>query len=220
MQSQADQKNSTIISDMITLMDTSGSFEDHYKENKSYWGEKPSLVILDNLSLLNPGTVLDVGAGDGRNSVFLADQGFKVAALDVSPTGLKNIEEKAAAKGLLVETIAGDIRELQIAGEYDNIISNFTLHFLGPEQIMPTLHKMAAATKPGGINIVDDFTPNGPLVKDDPEFYPTEDSLVNFYSSLGWEILFKNLRQVETKVHETPGQPLTHEAIAIIAKKP
>lgn len=76
-------------------MPINGSFEDEYKQDKNYWGVRLSSIIKDQLDLFVHGSVLDVGAGDGRNALFLAKCGFDVTALDIAPTGLLNILEKS-----------------------------------------------------------------------------------------------------------------------------
>jgi 2-polyprenyl-3-methyl-5-hydroxy-6-metoxy-1,4-benzoquinol methylase len=67
--------------------------EDSYQKNN------PVTLLEDWLQKLPRGRVLDVACGAGRNSLFLAQAGYQVDAIDISPEGLKQAEEKAAETG-------------------------------------------------------------------------------------------------------------------------
>ena len=60
---------------------------------------------------LEPGRALDVGAGDGRNAIWLATQGWSVSAIDLSAVALERAAERAAARGTQLECIAADWHE-------------------------------------------------------------------------------------------------------------
>ncbi|MDY6830589.1 MAG: methyltransferase domain-containing protein [Thermodesulfobacteriota bacterium] len=66
--------------------------EDRTRWNKKYtdreWTAEPSDIVRRFYSLAKPGMALDIGAGTGRNSVFLAEQGFDVVAVDIAEKGL------------------------------------------------------------------------------------------------------------------------------------
>jgi cyclopropane fatty-acyl-phospholipid synthase-like methyltransferase len=202
-------------------MPQNGSFEEEYKANKNYWGTEPSKVISDKLGLMQPGTILDIGAGDGRNALYLAAHEFDVTALDISQTGLDNLLGKARNQGVSnkITILCADFLNYTPDTSFDNIITNFTIHFVGEENIEPFLVKMTNFTKPGGVNIIDDFTRNGPLAITHPENYITEEMLLDFYKKQGWTILSSETRSTKTKAFETPGKPYTHEAIAFVAQK-
>lgn len=73
-------------------------------------GAAPEPFLLREASLLPPrGRVLDVAAGDGRNSLWLARQGFKVTAVDVAPTAIARLEAAARAQGLHVTARQADL---------------------------------------------------------------------------------------------------------------
>jgi N-acetylglucosamine malate deacetylase 2 len=68
-----------------------------------------SLVAL--VSPLRPGTAVDLGAGEGRNSLWLARQGWRVTAVDASQVALDRLSRSAAADGLSITTVKADIEE-------------------------------------------------------------------------------------------------------------
>jgi cyclopropane fatty-acyl-phospholipid synthase-like methyltransferase len=202
-------------------MPLKGSFELEYQKDKNYWGSKPSSIIKDKFGLLRKGSLLDIGAGDGRNVLFLAEHGFNVTALDIAPTGLLAINEKAKKRMVSdrVKTVEADFIGYQTTDTFDNIITNFTLHFVGADNIIPFLDKMTGLTKTGGINVIDDFTQNSPLAKTSVDDYINETILSDYYLSLGWKIIYSCTRYVPVKAFESKDEKLQGEAIAFIAQK-
>ena len=105
--------------------------------NKEYWNEKfhnrsdnplrPEASLVENLLCLKKGYVLDIACGDGRNTLFLLDQGFKVTGVDFSDKALERLKIFAERKNYLVDTIQADLSEsnsLEGIGIFENIIIN------------------------------------------------------------------------------------------------
>ena len=103
-----------------------------------------------SLSQLRVGTVLDVAAGDGAASLYLAAQGFEVTALDIAEQGLKRLVVFAQEQGLQVNTHVGDLEQpnaLSGLAQFDNIVI--------------TLYKPEIALWP---ELVDHLKPGGRLL--------------------------------------------------------
>ena len=64
-------------------------FEKEYQKKEAYWGRKPDKIVRLISKYKSFGEVLDLGAGEGKNSIFLAKGGFKVTSLDISKEGIK-----------------------------------------------------------------------------------------------------------------------------------
>ena len=107
---------------------------DKTKWNRRYasgtYPTEPNITIQSYFHLAEPGKALDIAAGNGRNSVFLAEQGFAVEAVDISKTGLDII------KGIRsdIELINEDLDTYQIRkNRYDLILNiNFLQRRLFP----------------------------------------------------------------------------------------
>jgi uncharacterized protein (DUF302 family)/SAM-dependent methyltransferase len=69
----------------------------------------PDETLVELASPLAPATALDLGAGEGRNSLWLARRGWKVTAVDASEVALGRLEAAAADSGLAIETAAEDV---------------------------------------------------------------------------------------------------------------
>ena len=196
-------------------------FDEQYKTNTSYWGDEPSSSIRDYAPYFRRDTILDIGAGDGRNTLYLASLGFRVSALDISRTGLQNLMQKAKDGEVeaLITPIIADFVQYEPEKSYDNIITNFALHFVGSANIQHVLEKIATATAPGGLAIINDFTPNGPLAKK-PENYITPEILQDFYETKSWEIIQNHIYTTKTKALDANGKPFEQESVEFVARKP
>jgi len=85
------------------------SYDETYLKIKNMFGTEPEGILVNHCSLIDKSKrVLDVGAGQGRNSFFLAKQGFKVDAIDNSVVSIKTIAKKAEEEGLRIKAIEAD----------------------------------------------------------------------------------------------------------------
>src|SRR5215213_3588386 len=86
-----------------------------YESMPSLWQRDPNAALVEFASALPPGRAIDIGAGEGRNSVWLATCGWDVTALDVSDVALGRAAERAAAEGVPLRCVADDWHEYEIA---------------------------------------------------------------------------------------------------------
>ncbi len=104
------------------------------------------------------GSVLCLAEGEGRNAVYLAEQGFAVTAVDGSPVGLKKLNQLAAGKGVTVKTICADLADFDMGVTQWDAIVSIWCHL--PPALRADVHKRCvAALKPGGFLILESYTP-------------------------------------------------------------
>ena len=93
----------------------------------SYFTEKYGLTrthsdVLHAMQFVKPGKTLDLGCGNGRNSLYLAANGFDVTAWDKNASGINNIKTICQAEGITnLQTAVVDLNALSFEGEYDFI---------------------------------------------------------------------------------------------------
>lgn len=103
---------------------------------KTYiWGTEASLLARQVSALLPPGArVLDLGCGEGRDSVFFAERGFNVTGVDIARSGLSKAERLASARGVRVRWVCGDIGGLATRrlgdGPFDLVYSCGSIHYV------------------------------------------------------------------------------------------
>lgn len=171
------------------------SLENHYnkiyleKENVFNGGEAES-IVQDILKYKTLGSVFELGAGQGRNSLYLAKNGFEVTARDISKIGIDKLLQEANNLEFSIKGEVGDARQLSLEKDFDIFVSTYMLHHLSREQALELIAQMKEHTKPEGLNAVTVFTKNGDFYRNNPEtenFYPDKNELKNLYTD--WEIL-------------------------------
>ena len=104
---------------------------DQRRWDKRFWrqefalGKEPNPFLKKHIHLLPRGKALDIATGEGRNAVFLAQNGFDVDAIDISEMGLRKARKLAREKGVSVNTFPVDLDEYQIEKERYDLITNF-----------------------------------------------------------------------------------------------
>jgi SAM-dependent methyltransferase len=90
----------------------------------------PNPLLADTAEKLSPGTALDLACGAGRNSIWLAERGWRVTAVDGAETALDLLHKRAAQHGITIETHIADLEkdEFRIAPDsWDLIVMCFYL---------------------------------------------------------------------------------------------
>ena len=107
----------------------------------------------ERLLELSPGArVLDLCAGQGRHSVPLAEHGYRVTALDLSPAYLRLAQRSADAHHVTLETVSADMRRIPFERRFDAILNMYSSfgYLESEEDDAMVLESMASALKPGG----------------------------------------------------------------------
>jgi len=76
-------------------------------------------------SILTPGKALDIACGRGRNSLFLAQRGYDVVAVDISPVGLAEGRQRAEEKALSISWCQADLEQIELPEASYDLIINF-----------------------------------------------------------------------------------------------
>jgi SAM-dependent methyltransferase len=108
------------------------------------------------------GTILDLACGIGRHSLLLAEKGYRVVGVDISPTFIERAEELAAEKGVSgrVEFMVGDMRRVgELLGDrgepFDAVVNLYTSHGYWDEATDRAIFSQACdLTKRGGIFVI------------------------------------------------------------------
>jgi cyclopropane fatty-acyl-phospholipid synthase-like methyltransferase len=132
-------------------------WEVRYAEEGLAYGLEPNQFLAAQRQYLQPGMkVLVVGDGEGRNGVWLAQQGLDVTSVDYAQAGIIRAKALATQFNVPLQALCQDLTEWQWPqSEFDAVVSIY-LHF--PSAIRPRMHAaMLAALKPGGVLIMEAF---------------------------------------------------------------
>ncbi len=122
--------------------------------------------------LISRGTALDLGCGNGRNSIFLAQNGFTVEGVDYSETAIKWANERVAAAGVAVQLHCESVFDRPIeAALFDLIYDSGCFHHLPPHRRRTYVERVKTALKPGGWFGLSCFRPEGGSGLSDAEVY-------------------------------------------------
>ncbi|HSP03763.1 MAG TPA: class I SAM-dependent methyltransferase [Acidimicrobiales bacterium] len=129
------------------------AWNERYEAADLVWTAGPNQTFADEVAGLEPGTALDLAAGEGRNAIWLATQGWTATAVDFSDVALDKARKLAEASEVEIETVVADVTtHVPPAGAYD-LVAVIYLHL--PEDERRLVHqRAAAAVAPGGTMVV------------------------------------------------------------------
>ncbi len=125
-------------------------WDERYAGRDYIWDVQPNQFVERYVRDLGPGTAIDLAAGEGRNAVWLARQGWTVTAVDFSQTGLDKATRLAAANDVSdrVLTVNADVLAWTPAEPVDLVVIAYLQ--LPPGQVRTALEHAASWLRPGG----------------------------------------------------------------------
>ncbi|WP_437889748.1 tellurite resistance methyltransferase TehB [Phytobacter sp. V91] len=194
------------------------SFDENYF-TEQYGLTRTHSEVLNAVRFARPGKTLDLGCGNGRNSLYLAANGYEVTAWDKNPMSINNIESIRQTEGINnLQTAVVDLNSLNFDGEYDFILSTVVLMFLEASTIPGLIDNMQRCTKPGGYNLI--------VVAMDTADFPCsvgfpfafkENELRQYYA--GWEIEKYNEDVGELHRTDASGNRIKLRFATLLARK-
>jgi 2-polyprenyl-3-methyl-5-hydroxy-6-metoxy-1,4-benzoquinol methylase len=112
---------------------------------------QPNALLVETIKGRKPGTALDADMGEGRNAIYLAQQGWQVTGVDVADKALAYAQKRAAATGVQLTT------ELADMAKYDWGTNKWDLIVLSYAGGRDYATRVAKALKPGGIVVLEAF---------------------------------------------------------------
>jgi SAM-dependent methyltransferase len=152
-----------------------GFFDVQYGRHRRYWWREGNRYSLDpsdhtvfNAHVLRtatarrPGRALDIGAGEGADSIRLAKLGYEVDSIDASAVACEKIESFARAEGVRVNVGQGSARTAVFENhEYDIVVMNGVLHYVDDkEDVLRRIRRSSAA---GALHVISLFSSATPV---------------------------------------------------------
>ena len=195
-------------------------WETRFSATDYVFGTEPNAFLARQKSLLpKTGRALAVADGEGRNGVWLAQQGLDVLSIDFSPKAQAKARALAAARGVTLETRIVDVIDWTWpVAEYD-VIAVIFIQFLTPEQRTRAFAGMRQALKPGGLLVMEGYTPRqiafGTGGPKEPENMYTRELLGRAFA--GFQSL--DIKDYECEMHEGSGHGGRSAVIDLVARK-
>ena len=196
-----------------------------------YYSLKPSEALEKYRNDTHPpaGEALDLGCGEGRNSLLLARYGYHVHAIDASSQGVQKLEKYARSQGLdNIDCEVADVRTVELRPNfYDAIVAVTILDHITEEEGKKVAEAMINALKPGGFVFIESFTIHDPAasaISKENETISETASFVQHYFVEGelaaWFSRLETVRYEEfMKYDDSHGEPHYHGLARLIARK-
>lgn len=188
---------------------------EYLRRPKDYiWGTTPTTFATEVSTLLPPGArVLDLGCGEGRDSVFFASRGFDVTGVDASRAGLRKAERLAREGGVEVRWLQGDMARVRLDGPFDLVYSCGAVHYVPRRERARLLSRLKGLTAPGGYHAHIVFT--------DRAIYVEKGEVIDYYvpgelrqAYAGWQLLRLEERMISCAQDGTPHHHSVEQLIA------
>ncbi|PRZ42441.1 methyltransferase family protein [Antricoccus suffuscus] len=170
-------------------------WENFYQDVDRDWGTRPNVVLVDLLDELQlpAGTAMDLGSGHGGDAVWLASNGWRVSAVDVSTTALARVAAAAERAGVSdrVTTTQSDLESEVPSGTFDLV---YAAYFHSPVETsrFDALRRAAQNVAPGGILALIDHG-SGPSWSqhdhDHYQFLTPDETIAGLALGDGWDVV-------------------------------
>lgn len=194
-------------------------WDERYASEDFFYGTKPNDFLVYAATPLQRGRSLCLAEGEGRNSVWLAEQGFDVSSVDLSNIGVAKTLRFAASRGVTVQAQVGNLADFIIEPHsFDLIVSIFAHTF---SELRRSLHRRVIhGLRPGGTFILEAYRPDqislGTGGPSDPDMLLTADILRTELTGLK----FDHLVEINRNVVEGAGHSGIAAVVQAIARRP
>ena len=198
------------------------SFWDSRYDSPDYvFGEAPNAFLAANAHRLEGyRTALAVADGEGRNGVFLAEQGLDVLAIDASPVGLIKADRLAHRRGVRVTTHCLDVADYDWPDGAFDVVAGIFIQFASPDLREAMFAGMIRTLAPGGLLLIQGYRPeqlaHGTGGPSEPDKFYSEALLREQFAAL--DIL--SLESYDTELTEGTAHAGLSAVIDLVARKP
>ena len=195
-------------------------WDERYAGGEYFFGTRPNAFMVSQHHLLKPGmNCLAVADGEGRNGVWLVQQGLKVLSVDSSAVAASKADTLAQQKGVKLDFEVADMLNWEWGeNRYDAVVAIF-IQFATPAQRAEIFANIKKCLKPGGLLLLEGYTPRqleygtgGPPVA---ENMYTEPLLRKEFADM--EIV--HLKEYDSEINEGSGHKGMSALIDLVARK-
>ena len=183
-----------------------------YEGTMYVYGKEPTAFLKEKLPLLKKGKALVLAMGEGRNAVYLAENGFDVTGVDISEVGIRKCERLAKERGVAVNSIVADLTDYDMGREQYDLVTNFYFY---DKSILP---RVIESLKPGGIFIFETYSRDHPkhskFGPKNPDYLVQPNALLEIFKSLRILYYEDTVTELDEGMHQGKAA-----LIRLIAKK-
>lgn len=134
-------------------------WNERYASDGLVYGEAPNEFLVSVADRLpKKGRAIDIGAGEGRNAIYLASLGLDVMAMDQSEVGMRKAMERAKGLGLSLRTSVADLQDFDAGAASLDVVTSFFVHL--PSALRALVHgRVREWLRPGGVFVLEAYAP-------------------------------------------------------------
>ncbi|MDH2917393.1 MAG: class I SAM-dependent methyltransferase [Gallionella sp.] len=135
-------------------------WDERYSGDEYFYGTEPNAFLVSQHALLKPNMrCLAVADGEGRNGVWLAEQGLGVLSVDSSPVAQEKAQRLARQRNVKMRFAQVDLMQWDGGGETFDVVAAIFVQFVGPAQRPQLFANLLRFIKPGGLLLLQGYTP-------------------------------------------------------------
>ncbi len=190
------------------------------KEQTPIKPNKTVSIAFENLTK-NKGVVLDLGCGTGRDTFFMARQGFTVIAIDNSNTALKEIKKQLSENNAYnIQLIEKNILKYHIENDvFDMICANNILNYLDKDLTLNMIKSIKKGITTGGLAAISVFTTDEKINNPKSQFKYFFENQELLYNLNDMEIVYYYEGLINNKCHFGYSKPHKHNLARAVARK-
>ena len=145
---------------MVFLGGSLSIWDQRYSSEEYFYGTTPNAFLVSQQAVLKAGLrCLAVADGEGRNGVWLAEQGLHVLSVDSSPVAQAKAQRLAEQRRVKLDFAQVDLMSWEGGGEQFDVIAGIFIQFVGPELRPQLFASLKRFLKPGGLLLLQGYTP-------------------------------------------------------------
>ena len=199
-------------------MSTRDFWNEKFANTDYAYGTEPNNFLASAVTNLKRGATLSLAEGEGRNAVWLAQQGFTVSSIEQSEKGVGKTLRLALQRGVIVMAERGELETFHIQPNSWDLVVSIYAHT--PQELRRKLHRqVVAGLKPGGVFVLEAYTPaqipNNTGGPKDASLMPTAELLRSELAGL----VFDHIEEVERDVVEGSLHTGTAHVVQVVAHR-
>jgi SAM-dependent methyltransferase len=128
-----------------------------YNDPKFNFNHQPSRLLVEAVRGRRPGLAIDLGMGEGRNAIYLAQQGWRVTGVDLSDVAIAQARRHAAQVGIKLDAVIDSLDHYDFGRARWDLIALFYMHGWYHDAKPRSVERLRNALKPGGLLVVEGF---------------------------------------------------------------
>lgn len=128
-----------------------------FGDPRTEFNHRPSRLLIGAIRGRKPGAAIDLGMGQGRNAIYLAQQGWQVTGVDLSNIAISQAKKRAAQLGVKLNAILSGLDQYDLGRNRWDLITLFYVHAWYRTSKPRSVKRIHEALKPGGLVVIEGF---------------------------------------------------------------